>query len=55
MINGILGFLLGMFVGTFGGFILCALAVTANRDDRRRERDYEEFIKYQEDLKDDGK
>lgn len=55
MITGMLGFLLGLFVGSFCGVVLCALATAAHNDERRSNKTYEEFIKYQEDLKDDGK
>ena len=39
-----IGLVIGLFVGTFGGFLLCALAVVASRDDRRRERDAELYM-----------
>ena len=48
-------FLLGLFIGSFVGFLVCAVGITASRADRIAEHDYETKIKKKEETHDDGK
>ena len=49
-----LWFLLGLFIGSFVGFLVCAVGIAASRADRMAEHDYETKIKKKEENHDDG-